>query len=121
MSRWNKSQRSEDGKDEGERIIADVNGFGSISRRSSSSKPMIAAVNGGAYGGGVEIVVNCDLVVASEEATFALPEVKRGVVAIQGGLYSMCCMWSPCLTLESFPGMPRLARISGHQVCVLTR
>ncbi|OSX66978.1 hypothetical protein POSPLADRAFT_1072124 [Postia placenta MAD-698-R-SB12] len=94
---WNKSQRSEDGKDEGERTIADVNGFGSISRRSSSSKPMIAAVNGGAYGGGVEIVVNCDLVVASEEATFALPEVKRGVVAIQGG-------------------MPRLARIAGHQL-----
>lgn len=46
---------------------------------------MIAAVNGGAYGGGVEIVLNCDLVIASERAEFALPEVKRGVVAAQGG------------------------------------
>lgn len=46
---------------------------------------MVAAVNGGAYGGGVELVLNCDLVVASEEAVFALTEVRRGVVAIQGG------------------------------------
>ncbi|THG95916.1 hypothetical protein EW026_g5820 [Hermanssonia centrifuga] len=63
-----------------------VNGFGSISRRSSSSKPMIAAVNGGAYGGGIEILLNCDIVIASEDATLALPEVKRGVVAIMGDL-----------------------------------
>ena len=38
-----------------------------------------------AYGGGVEIILNCDLVVASDKAQFALPEVKRGVVAIMGG------------------------------------
>lgn len=48
---------------------------------------MIAAVNGGAYGGGVELLLNCDLVIASELAQFALPEVKRGVIAAQGGSY----------------------------------
>ena len=48
-------------------------------------KPMVAAVVGGAYGGGMEILLNCDIVVASEDAKFALPEVKRGVVAVQGG------------------------------------
>lgn len=48
---------------------------------------MIAAVNGSAYGGGVELILNCDMVVASEDAVFALPEVKRGVVASQGGAY----------------------------------
>ncbi len=42
-------------------------------------------MNGGAYGGGVEILLNCDLVIASEDATLALPEVKRGVSAAQGG------------------------------------
>ena len=42
---------------------------------------------GGAYGGGVELILNCDLVVASQDAKFALAEVKRGVVAIQGGEY----------------------------------
>ena len=53
--------------------------------RLQSSKPIIAAVNGGVYGGGVEIVLNCNFVVAGEDAKFALPEVKRGVAAIQGG------------------------------------
>jgi enoyl-CoA hydratase/carnithine racemase len=48
---------------------------------------MIAAVNGGAYGGGVEMILNFDIVIASENAKFALPEVKRGVVAAQGGMY----------------------------------
>ncbi|KAK7686660.1 hypothetical protein QCA50_010260 [Cerrena zonata] len=93
---WN--QRANAGVAESpETLINDVNGFGSISRRSSSPKPIIAAVNGGAYGGGVEIILNCDIVIASEDAVFALPEVKRGVVAIQGG-------------------MPRLVRIAGHQL-----
>lgn len=64
-----------------------INGFASISRRSSSIKPIIAAVNGGAYGGGLELILNCDLVIAGEDTVFALPEVKRGVVAIQGGVY----------------------------------
>ena len=61
-----------------------VNGFGSLSRR-VMSKPIIAAVNGIAFGGGMEMILNCDLVIASDDAVFALPEVKRGVVAAQGG------------------------------------
>lgn len=48
---------------------------------------MIAAVNGPAYGGGMELILNCDLVVASQDAVFAFPEVKRGVLAGQGGEY----------------------------------
>ena len=46
----------------------------------------MAAVNGLCFGGGFEMIVNADLVVASSTATFALPEVKRGVVAIAGAL-----------------------------------
>lgn len=60
-------------------------GFAALSRR-TGRKPIIAAVNGLAYGGGTEIIVNCDLVVAARKATFALPEVKRGVVAMAGAL-----------------------------------
>lgn len=60
-------------------------GFGALSRR-NGRKPIIAAVNGLAYGGGTEIIVNCDMVVAAKKATFALPEVKRGVVAVAGAL-----------------------------------
>lgn len=81
--RWNNDQQSGITREQ-EYVAANVHGFGSISRR-QSNKPIIAAVVGGAYGGGMEMVLNCDLVIASEDAKFALPEVKRGVVAIQGG------------------------------------
>ncbi|MHB1421148.1 MAG: enoyl-CoA hydratase-related protein, partial [Bacillota bacterium] len=49
-------------------------------------KPTIAAVNGFALGGGTEVALACDLVVASERASFGLPEVKRGIIASAGGL-----------------------------------
>ena len=59
--------------------------FKPLSRR-LGRKPVIAAVNGLAMGAGCEFVANCDLVVAADDAYFALPEVKRGVAAIGGAL-----------------------------------
>ncbi len=53
------------------------------------SKPCIAAVDGVALAGGLEIVLACEMVVASEIAKFGLPEVKRGLVALAGGLYRL--------------------------------
>ncbi|KAI0800768.1 ClpP/crotonase-like domain-containing protein [Fomes fomentarius] len=94
---WNKRQAGGGADQDQNAIIHEADGFASLSRRFSTSKPIIAAVNGGAYGGGTEIVLNCDLVIAGEDAKFALPEVRRGVVAVQGG-------------------MPRLAHIAGHQL-----
>ncbi len=52
-------------------------------------KPWIAAVNGRALAGGCEIVLACDMVVASERASFGLPEVTRGLLAAAGGLYRL--------------------------------
>ena len=60
-------------------------GFAGLARH-WVSKPLIAAVNGYAMGGGTEIALACDLVVASEEAAFGLPEVKRGLLAAAGGV-----------------------------------
>jgi len=59
-------------------------GFGGLVWR-DFPKPVIAAVNGTAVAGGFELVLACDLVVAAEEATFGLPEVKRGLLAAAGG------------------------------------
>ena len=61
-----------------------ASGFAGLSMR-TGRKPIIAAVNGFAHGGGFEICLNSDLVIASEGADFALPEVKRGVAAMAGG------------------------------------
>ncbi|MFE3851710.1 enoyl-CoA hydratase-related protein [Streptomyces griseorubiginosus] len=53
------------------------------------SKPTIAAVNGTALGGGLELVLASDLAVAAEHATFGLPEVKRGIIAGAGGVFRL--------------------------------
>jgi enoyl-CoA hydratase len=63
-------------------------GFGGIVTR-DREKPMIAAVDGPALAGGTEIVLSCDLVVASRSATFGIPEVKRSLVAGAGGLFRL--------------------------------
>jgi enoyl-CoA hydratase/carnithine racemase len=60
-------------------------GFGGISHRFDLAKPVIAAVNGLALGGGVEIVAACDLAVAADHVEFGLPEPRVGLAALGGG------------------------------------
>lgn len=62
------------------------NGFGGIALRQSLDVPVIARVNGHAAGGGFEMVLGCDLVVAAEEATFSLPEPRVGRLPLDGGM-----------------------------------
>jgi crotonobetainyl-CoA hydratase len=61
-------------------------GFGGITARFDLFKPVIAAVNGLALGGGFEIALACDVIVAAEEATFGLPEPRVGLAALAGGM-----------------------------------
>ena len=63
-------------------------GFGGITRR-KRTKPIVAAVDGAALAGGTEIALSCDLIVASANATFGIPEVKRSLVAAAGGLFRL--------------------------------
>ncbi|OAA58290.1 enoyl-CoA hydratase [Cordyceps fumosorosea ARSEF 2679] len=72
-----------------------TSGFGGLSNR-RGKKPVIAAVNGACLGGGMEMALNADVVLAAAGATFGLPEVKVGVIAVAGAL-------------------PRLTRIVGRQ------
>ena len=60
-------------------------GFGGFAQR-SHSKPLVAAVEGPALGGGTELALYCDLVVAAEGASLGLPEIRRGILAGGGGL-----------------------------------
>ena len=69
-------------------LSTDRGGFGGITTR-ERTKPIIAAVDGPALAGGTEIVLACDLVVASRTATFGIPEVKRNLVAGAGGLFRL--------------------------------
>ena len=64
-------------------------GFGGITSRYDLNKPIIAAVNGIAMGGGFEIALACDIIVAAENAIFALPEVRVGLAALAGGVHRL--------------------------------
>ncbi len=64
-------------------------GFGGLTSRFDNFKPIIAAVNGFAFGGGFEITLACDLIIAAENATFSFPEPKVGLAALAGGLHRL--------------------------------
>ncbi|KAI1660733.1 enoyl-CoA hydratase/carnithine racemase [Daldinia decipiens] len=72
-----------------------LGGFGGMSNR-GGLKPIIGAINGICFGGGMEMAINCDLIIAAASASFSLPEVTIGVIALAGAL-------------------PRLARSVGKQ------
>lgn len=62
------------------------NGFGGLALRKSLHVPVIARVNGLAVGGGFELVLGCDIVVAAEHASFGLPEARVGRMPLDGGM-----------------------------------
>ena len=80
-------------------------------RFESLSKPVIAAIEGLAYGGGCEISMACDLRITGEDAKFALPEVRLGVVPGSGGLFRLPELVGPARAMElMYLGAPIDAR-----------
>ena len=75
-------------ENQGRLTIPDT-GFGGLTSRFDLTKPVIAAVNGVAMGGGFEIALACDLLIAAETAVFALPEPRVGLAALAGGLHRL--------------------------------
>ncbi|HMY96662.1 MAG TPA: enoyl-CoA hydratase-related protein [Pseudomonadales bacterium] len=73
----------------GEPLRLPPSGFAGLTHRFDNSKPVIAAVNGAAYGGGLEMALACDIVIAAEHAIFALSEPRVGVAALAGGVHRL--------------------------------
>ncbi|MFW0792534.1 acetyl-CoA acetyltransferase [Gordonia sp. CPCC 205515] len=76
------------------------NGFAGLTARRRMTKPVIAAVNGYALGGGLEVALACHIIVADERASFGLPEVKVGLAALAGGLVRLPETISPALARD---------------------
>jgi enoyl-CoA hydratase/carnithine racemase len=92
----------------GGRPQSPAKGFGGLTNRHDLDKPTIAAVNGVAMGGGFEIALACDIVIASEHAKFALPEPRVGLAAGAGGMQRL----SRQIPLKKAMGM----MLTGRQV-----
>ncbi|HEY2071492.1 MAG TPA: enoyl-CoA hydratase-related protein [Rhizomicrobium sp.] len=73
----------------GGKMSAPPSGFAGLSNRFDLDKPLIAAVNGLAMGGGFEIALACDIILAADSAMFALPEPRVGLAALAGGLHRL--------------------------------
>ena len=70
-------------------IARPVTGFGGMTERYDLTKPVIAAVNGLALGGGFELALACDIILAADHAEFGLPEPSLGLAALAGGLHRL--------------------------------
>ena len=89
--------------------------------RTPPVKPLIAAVEGYALAGGFEMVLSCDLVVASRQASFGLPEVRLGLIADSGGLIRLPYRISPAIAMEhALTGEP-LSAIDAHRWGLVNR
>ncbi|OAL43637.1 carnitinyl-CoA dehydratase [Pyrenochaeta sp. DS3sAY3a] len=89
-------------------------GFGGMTNR-TGKKPIIIACNGHAHGGGFEIVLNADVIFASPNATFCLPEVLRGVSALAGALPRAMLLFGNHRTMDLILTGRRMPVTEAHQ------
>lgn len=83
----------------GERPSVPGRGFGALSQW-TPKKPIIAAVDGYALAGGMELALSCDLIVANKASKFGIPEAKRGLAAAAGGLIKLPRQIPPRIAME---------------------
>lgn len=83
----------------GESPIVEGRGFGGITQK-GPVKPLIAAVEGYALAGGMELMISCDLIAANRDAKFGIPEARRGLAAAAGGLMKLPDLIPPKIAME---------------------
>jgi enoyl-CoA hydratase/carnithine racemase len=104
----------------GERPWAGDRGFAGITQR-AAAKPLIAAIEGFAVAGGLEVALACDLIVAGRGARLGIPEVKRSLVAAGGGLLRLPRMLPRNIAMEmALTGDPILAE-RGYELGLVNR
>ncbi|MBE7192610.1 MAG: enoyl-CoA hydratase/isomerase family protein, partial [Gordonia polyisoprenivorans] len=97
------------------------NGFGGLTSRRELPKPVIAAVNGVALGGGLEIALACHIIVADEKASFGLPEVKVGLAAAAGGLVRLPRAIGPALARDMILTGRRIDTAEAYRIGLVSR
>jgi crotonobetainyl-CoA hydratase len=107
----------------GEAVDADhgPGGFAGLTELFDVGKPVVAAVNGLAFGGGFELVLASDLVIAADHAEFALPEVRLGLVPDAGGLLRLPARVPRAIALELLLTGRRWSAAEAHQWGVVNR
>jgi crotonobetainyl-CoA hydratase len=98
------------------RITMPASGFAGLTSRFDLDKPVIAAVNGIAMGGGFEIALACDLIIAADTAVFALPEPRVGLAALAGGLHRLPREIGPKRALGMILTARRVAASEGKEL-----
>lgn len=95
-------------------------GFAGFTHR-PRAKPWIAAVEGYAVGGGFEIALACDMIVASDISVFGLPEPKRGLIAAAGGVYRLPRVLPRHIALELIATGAELSATRAHELGMMNR
>jgi len=93
-----------------------ASGFAGLTQRFDLDKPLIAAVNGFAMGGGFEIALACDLIIAADSAVFALPEPRVGLAALAGGLHRLPRLMGPKRALGMILTGRRVSAAEGKEL-----
>ena len=96
-------------------------GFAGLAERRGRIKPIIAAVNGVAHGGGFEAALACDIIVAAERADFALPEPRVGLVALAGGMIRLPRLIGYHAAMEMMLTARRVSALEGQRLGFVQR
>jgi crotonobetainyl-CoA hydratase len=96
-------------------------GYGGLAARFDLDKPVIAAVNGLCLGGGFEVALACDIIVASTDAFFGLPEPKVGVIAVGGGIHRLARQIGLKQSMEALLTARNIPAEEGYRLGIVSR